>query len=131
MIPTQKIIKSCLEECAKSTFKQKVGAIIFDKNQIISRGYNKINDWNKLNKKMNLYYPGSIHAELDAINKCKNKKDISRSNILIIRYNFKTEKFKFSKPCDKCGLLLSYFNIRNIYYSIEEFPFIIECSKSS
>lgn len=62
------------------------------------------------------------HAEVDAINKLKNKKNIPRiMDILVIRLS-KSGELGESRPCYHCicALERSHLNIRSVYYSTRD-----------
>jgi deoxycytidylate deaminase len=115
-------INIATDEAQKSDHKQKVGCVIFDKKRILSKGHNTSQkSVKKLHPKFQRY-PFSVHAEVDAI--IKAKKDLKGSSILVIRLN-KNNQFRLSKPCAKCLAYIEYIGIKNIYYSIDRFPYII------
>ena len=116
-----KFLKQAVDEANKSTFRQKVGAIIFNKNRIISRGYNDPERSVKhINKKFQRW-PGTVHAEVAAILKAKT--DLKGFSILVVRVNSKNQ-LRLAKPCEWCSMYLDYVGIKKIYYSISEFPYI-------
>ena len=64
----------------------------------------------------------SKHAEMDAIDKIKNKKDLPKKvDMLVIRLT-KQNKLSESRPCYHCLLCMekSKLNIRFVYYSTKE-----------
>ena len=116
-----KFLKHAVEEANKSEFRQKVGAVIFDKNRIVSRGYNDpCRSVRHINKKFQRW-PGTVHAEVAAILKAKT--DLKGLSILVVRVNSKNQ-LRLSKPCEWCLMYLEYVGIKKIYYSISEFPYI-------
>ena len=125
MVISNKLIKLAIEEAKKSNYKQKVGCIIFDKKKILSKGYNTSQ---KSIKKLHPQFQGfpySVHAEVDAI--IKARKDLKGSSILVIRINKETQ-FRLSKPCINCMKYIKHVEIKNIFYSIDRYPYIIELS---
>lgn len=116
MAITSGILKRCLEECEKSTYKVKVGAVIFSGKRIISSGHNEIRSSSIPNK--HKLYTNSVHAEQAALlgtdwNRLKGY------SILVVRYNQNTEKLLNAKPCAMCAKILEYVGIKDIYYSNE------------
>lgn len=108
------------KECAiKSDMVHKHGCVIVYKNEVISCGYNYRID-------MNHY---SIHAELDAIHKVKNKNKILPKCVLyVVRIdnnhcnkidcsNNIQSTLKSSKPCKNCEDEIKKYNIKMVYYS--------------
>jgi len=117
------LINIATDEAQKSDHKQKVGCVIFNKKRILSKGHNTCQkSVKKLHPKFQRY-PFSVHAEVDAI--IKAKKDLKGSSILVIRLN-KNNQFRLSKPCSKCMNYMDYVGIKNIYYSIDRFPYVIK-----
>ena len=118
------IIKQAFKQATKSTYlKARMGAIIFNKKVILSKGTNySLKSCCKLHPQFQ-EYKGSIHAEVDAI--IKARKDLKGSSILIIRIN-KQNQFRLAKPCKECMKYLEFVGIKKIYYSINSFPYIKE-----
>jgi len=117
------LIKLAVEEAHKSNHKQKVGCVIFDKKRILSKGYNTCQkSVRKLHPRFQKF-PFSVHAEVDAI--IKAKKDLKGSSVLVVRIN-KKDEFRLSKPCNNCMNYIEYVGIKNIFYTIDRFPYIVE-----
>ena len=118
-----KFIKQAIEEANKSEHKYKVGAIIFDKSKIISKGFNHPQRSIRHLKSKFQKWPGTVHAEVDAIIKAKtNLKNLS---MLVIRVNNR-KQLRLAKPCKWCQMYLEYVGIKKVYYSINEIPYIKE-----
>ena len=118
---SNKLVKLAIDEANKSNYKQKVGCIIFDKKIILSRGYNTSQkSVKKLHPKFQ-GFPFSVHAEVDAI--IKARKDLKGCNILVVRVN-KHNQLRLSKPCKNCMKYIQYVGIKNIFYSIDRYPYI-------
>ena len=117
------LIHLAIEEAEKSDHKQKVGAVIFNKKIIVSKGHNtKQKSIKKFHPKFQRF-PFSVHAEVDAI--INAKRDLKGFSILVIRIN-KNNQFRLSKPCNDCMKYLNYVGIKKIYYSVSNYPYIIE-----
>lgn len=117
------LIKIAIEEAHKSNHKQKVGCVIFNKKILLSKGYNTTQ---KSVKKLHPKYqrfPNSVHAEVDAI--IKARKCLKGSTILVIRIN-KKNQLRISKPCLNCLTYINHVGIKNIFYSIDRFPYIVK-----
>jgi len=122
MIISNCLINLALSEAHKSTHKQKIGCVIFKNKRILSKGYNTAQkSVKKLHPKFQ-GYPYSVHAEVAAI--INAKKDLKGSSMLVIRINNKNQ-FRLSKPCSKCMSYIEYVEIKNVFYSIDEFPYIV------
>jgi deoxycytidylate deaminase len=118
-----KFIQIAIEEANKSNHRNKVGCIIFDKKRIISKGHNYAQkSVKKLHPKFQRF-PFSIHAEVEAIIKAKT--DLKGMSLLVIRVN-SDNQFRLSKPCINCQEYIKYVKIKKVYYSINNFPYIIE-----
>lgn len=93
----------------KSVMTQKHGCIIVYKKQIIASAYNT----------MPKSFGDSVHAEINAINKVKDKKILKQCELYIVRIGTSSmnNPLKYSKPCKQCTDTIINFNIRKIYYS--------------
>ncbi len=117
------LINIAIEEAKKSDHKQKVGAVIFDKKRIISKGHNTCQkSVKKLHPKFQRF-KYSVHAEVDWI--IKAKKDLKGTSILVVRLN-KNNQFRLSKPCFNCMNYIQYVGIKKVFYSISKYPYILE-----
>jgi len=107
-------IKIAVEEANKSTHRQKVGAVIFNKKIIISKGHNyKLKSVRSITRKY-IRYRNKIHAEIDAILKAKT--DLKGTSILIVRVNNRGE-LRMARPCNHCMLYIDFVKIKNVFYS--------------
>jgi deoxycytidylate deaminase len=109
-IKNEDYLQIAAEVAKKSTMMHKHGCIIVYKKNIIATGYNT----------MPSMFERSVHAEIDALNKVKNKQTILReSDLYIVRIG--TDSFdnvlKYSKPCEHCTRYINQFKIRKVYYS--------------
>ena len=109
------IIKRCLEECEASTYKFKMGAVIFNKKIIVSSGHNDIRSSSIPDKYK--VWPNSIHAEQDAIFNCKDWSKLKGCSILVFRISKTTKQLLTAMPCPKCLTLLKFVDIKTIFYS--------------
>ena len=117
MAITSGIIKRCLEECERSTYRFRVGAVIFSSKRIISSGHNEIRSSNIPNK--HKLYNNSVHAEQAALlgtdwNKLKG------CSILVMKCSKTLKQLSNAKPCPMCMKVLEYVGIKDIYYSNEQ-----------
>jgi deoxycytidylate deaminase len=119
----QNLINIAVEESKKGDHKQKIGCIVFDKKRILSKGYNSSQKSVKKLHPRFQRWPGSVHAEVDAI--IKAKKDLKGSSLLVIRIN-NHGQFRLSKPCKTCLKYIEHVGIKKIFYSISSFPYIVE-----
>ena len=107
------IIKACVDEANKSTYKVKVGAVVFKGKRIIARGHNGVRSSSIKNKYKN--YINSLHAEQSALLGL-DWDTLGGYSILVLRVS-DAGKLCNSKPCRMCSQLLKHVGIRNIYYS--------------
>lgn len=118
--PPRYILEEALMEADKSAMRQKHGAVVVYKNQVIARGHNYSLPIQTCNKR-------SVHAEQDALKKAF--KVINQPNLpiylVVVRRHLKDkEEFRNSKPCQKCT---EYINkcihkgiIQMVYYSCDK-----------
>ena len=102
----------------------KIGSCIVKKNKILGVGINmvKSHPTQKIYNKnrgidINRIY-NNIHAELDAILKVANKKDLEGASIYLYREN-STGEIRMCRPCSACMALLQKYHLRYIYYTNE------------
>lgn len=119
-------------EATKSTMYHKHGAVLVYRNKIIGRGHNYSIGSSKGTKRMK-NGRWSIHAEIDAINSCKDQSLVQHAKMYVVRispeflndiesdnwcvhtkYDFYT---KDSKPCLKCQKALNKLNITKVCHS--------------
>jgi len=111
------MIKKAMDEAKKSNNRFRMGAIIFDKKNVISVGHNCSF------RSIKHFYPNfqkrkySIHAEVDAIIKART--DVKGYSLLVVRLNAKNE-LTLSKPCEHCMMYIEYVGVKNVFYSNKE-----------
>jgi len=104
-------INKCIENrCPCSKYYHY--CVAFRGRNIISSGSNCV-----CKRHTRYAFKDSLHAELDAISKIKDKH--KPFDLLVIRTNQTGTKLLISKPCSKCShwINLGYYPIRKIYYS--------------
>ena len=117
----KQIVNLAIAESKNSDYYHKIGAVIWKHKNIISVGHNyPLRGARNLHPRFQYWY-GSIHAETDAVLKART--DLSSCNILVVRTNRRGE-FRNAKPCKICMEFLQHVKIKNIYYSIDKYPFI-------
>lgn len=103
--------------------RTKVGAVVVEKNHILSTGFNS-NKTRPLQHKYNFYrdmtdYEHSIarqHAEVDALSPLIGKEiDWSRVSIYVYR-ELKNGQKGCSRPCAACSKLIRDLGIKEIFY---------------
>ena len=98
-----------------------ITAIIYDKkNRVLSIGKNSYNKTHpymaRLSKAVKEPYKIWLHAEVDAIIRCRHLDKAHR--IQIFRYDIHGN-LKLAKPCDTCLSAIEATNIKVIEYSVE------------
>lgn len=125
MIISNRFVRIAIEEAIKSNHRQKVGCVIFDKKVILSKGHNTSQkSVKKLHPKFQRF-PFSVHAEVDAI--IKARKELRGANILVVRVN-NHNQFRMSKPCSNCMKYIEFVGIKDVFYSIDRYPYILKIS---
>lgn len=107
------VIKLALDECEKSTFKLKIGAVVFKGKRIYSTGHNDIRSSHLPMKHRE--WAESLHAEQSALLNI-DWKTLKGCSILVLRLS-KKGKLGMCKPCPMCEKLLKYVGIKDVYYS--------------
>lgn len=106
----------------KSNYKIKMGACICNKKKVISVSENKIKTHPKFaNPELN--QKPTIHAEIGCLINAKSNLD--GSSIYVFREN-KWGKPMLARPCKDCMRQLKLNGIKNVYYSIEHYPYFIK-----
>lgn len=119
-----RFIQVAIEEAKKSDHSRyKVGAVIFDKKHLISKGHNYTQRSAKHLHPKFQKWPGSVHAEVDTILKAKT--ELRGLSIFVVRIG-SDDKFRNSRPCKYCRIYLRHVGLKHIYYSIDHYPYIEE-----
>ena len=98
-------VQHAVEEARKSTYRKRLGAVVFSKNKVVGRGHNKLKTHPKLSK-MGYY---TIHAECDALMRA------SGGDTLVVHI-FKNGNLACSKPCERCMVMAKSYNIKRVIY---------------
>ncbi|MDY0198386.1 MAG: deaminase [Tenuifilaceae bacterium] len=100
-----------------STYKQRIGAVIYKGSRVISFGFNKIN---KSHPKYASKY-STIHAEINALLKAQT--DLVGCSLYTYREHNKYQTPLLSKPCSNCFSAILEAGISKIYYTTGEYPY--------
>lgn len=103
----------CIELAMKSNFRSKHGAVIVYDGHIIGSGFN-VNIQHPMIAQYNEFK--TLHAEMVAILRVKNKKLIKKSTLYVTRLT-KDNESRMSKPCVVCMKLIKSFGVKEICYS--------------
>lgn len=107
-------VKIAYNEALKSNFKQRVGAVIYKKGLIISKGFNKIKSHPMQKKYRRNDFSIYLHAEIDAITKCKTE-DIHGASICVIRV-MANGGYGISFPCSGCMKAITDYHMKSLIY---------------
>jgi deoxycytidylate deaminase len=120
MISLSSLVKIAKEEALKSIHHYKIGVVIYDKNRVLSKGYNHPNRSARKIKNKFKRYPTSLHAELAAV--LNARRSLKGASMLIVRVN-KSGTYGMAKPCNHCMMYLKYVGIKLITFSVPSFPY--------
>ena len=99
---------AAINQCYKSAYKQRLGAVVVFKGRIVGKGFNKIIG----NGSMRV---GTVHAEVSALN---NSPAAYRKGavVYVSRITSKGE-LVMSKPCHACEVVLRKLGVKRVWYS--------------
>lgn len=109
-----KFLKIAQKEALKSDFSWQFGAIIIDKNKIISKGRN-YQDHTKVPRAFKRQYSRGLHAEIHAL--IQSNKPVNGLTMFVYGQNKKSQNVLYSKPCALCQHFLIEKGIRRIYFA--------------
>jgi cytidine deaminase len=108
-----------IETAKASPSKKKVGAVLLNKNKVITTATNLESKSHpiqaKFAERVGLGEKIYLHAEIAALVKCKEEVD----TILVARVN-PQGKLRMAKPCPICQLALNEAGISKIHYTTNE-----------
>jgi tRNA(Arg) A34 adenosine deaminase TadA len=110
-----KFHKKCIDKAANAAEKSngyyRHGAVIVYRNKVISSASNMYLSRYTIEKPHN-----SIHAEVNAIMRVKNKHILKHCFLYVVRINNNGE-IKNSKPCENCMKIINKHKIKLCYHS--------------
>ena len=97
-----------INQCGKSSYKQRLGAVVIYKGKIVGKGFNKVMGTGKIRT-------DGFHAEIEAIN---NSPAVYRKNsiVYVCRVN-KSGDIVMAKPCHACETILRKLGVKYVWYS--------------
>lgn len=110
------MIRRAKRQANKSTYRYRMGAVVFRKKKVISEGYN-IPYTHIHPAELPMKYrkfPTSLHAEVAAL--LAANEDVKGASLIVVRINWHNQ-FLDSFPCPYCLMYLKHVGIRKIYYS--------------
>lgn len=104
--------------------KQSIGAVVIDKNHVLSVGWNTQKtstmqkNYNRLVGKFDTdRFPNCMHAEMSALQKLPKKEQYDYSKCHIFIYRESGGLLRLAKPCKACEKALRDMGIVNIHYT--------------
>lgn len=110
------VINEAIKQASYSTYKYKIGAVVFKGQRIIGSGYNGVRS-NSIHPKYKTHI-NSLHAEQMALLNLDWDR-LRGYSIFVARINNKG-LFRLAKPCEMCQKLLLYVGIKKIYYTTDK-----------
>ena len=109
------IVELAKNRAEESTFRFRLGAVIFNKKTILGMGYNKPY---KTHPKSNTPYK-TIHAEFDAAVGLWSSEPLEGASIYVHRLG-RDGKVRLARPCKHCIAMLKGYGLKRMFYSTEE-----------
>ena len=92
----------------KSSYKQRLGAVVVYKGGIVGKGHNKVLGTGNIRS-------DGFHAEIEALNNCPaSYRD--GSTVYVCRIN-KKEEVVMAKPCHACEVKMRKMGVKYVWYS--------------
>lgn len=121
---TSGILKLALEEAESSTYRFRVGAVVFKGSRILASGHNGIRS-SRIHP-LHKNYNNALHAEQDAILNVKDWSTLKGCSILVVKVSKAKGTISMAKPCPMCQQLLRHVGIKTMYFSNENGEIISE-----
>ena len=96
------------KQAGKSSYKQRLGAIVVYKGDIVGKGHNKVLGTGNIRT-------DGFHAEIEALNNCPASKR-KESTVYVCRIN-KKEELVMAKPCHACEVKMRKLGVKYVWYS--------------
>ena len=98
---TSGILKLALEEAESSTYRFRVGAVVFKGSRILASGHNGIRS-SRIHP-LHKNYNNALHAEQDAILNVKDWSTLKGCSILVVKVSKTKGTISMAKPCPMCN----------------------------
>lgn len=108
------VVNAAIDAARKSTYRVKLGAVVFKGKRILSSGWNQIRSSSLKHKN----YENSLHAEQSALLGLEWKK-LKGYSLLVVKISRKEERLSNAHPCEMCMQLMDFIGIKDVYYSNE------------
>jgi deoxycytidylate deaminase len=107
------IMDLAIKVAESSKSRKRVGALLLNKNKVISQGVNQDTKSHPFQASEKIY----LHAEISALVKCKSEVD----TIVVARLGgHEGNELRNAKPCPICSLAIEQAGIEHIYYTTDE-----------
>lgn len=107
-----------IETAKSSPSKKKVGAVLLNKNKVVTSATNLETKSHPLQarfaERVGLHEKIYLHAEIAALVKCKEECD----TIVVARVN-PQDKLRMAKPCPICSLALEEAGVKKVHYTTD------------
>ena len=115
------IMDLAIKVAESSKSRKRVGALLLNKNKVISQGVNQDTKSHpfqaKLADMVGLSEKIYLHAEISALVKCKSEVD----TIVVARLGgHEGNELRNAKPCPICSLAIQQAGIEHFYYTTDE-----------
>lgn len=97
-----------MQQCAKSAYKQKMGAVVVYKGKLVGKGCNKVHH-------TGVPRLDGLHAEMEALNNTTAKYR-EGCIVYVCRVNRRGEVV-LAKPCDACEKKMRKIGVRHVWFS--------------
>lgn len=104
----EKFVMEAIGQALKSTFSQRLGAIVISNNRVVGRGFNYAHGTGRP-------FGDGEHAEVAALNNttAKHRRD---SSIYVVRLG-RSGAIRNSRPCDSCIKIMRKMGVRYAWHA--------------
>ncbi len=117
---SSKHINTAIKLAQKSSFRQRVSAVLFRGSKVLGTGYNRTGE--SQNRLRTSHWPDSRHAEVDAVVDALRRypaSELKGADILVVRLK-KDGSYGLALPCEDCYQVLTNIGIRRIIFTTNE-----------
>ena len=94
----------------------RIGAVVMQKSVVLSAGFNQLGKTHPYLREAGEYFHESLHAEMNAIFKIKNKEKLEGATVLVYRED-RNGHLAMSRPCEMCQKLLQRYKVKKVIYT--------------
>lgn len=102
--------RAAIANAKKSSFRQKLGAVVVKNNKIVGYGFNFAHSTGKL-------LNDGMHAEIAAINKTTAR--FRQGSTMYIARVMKSGNLGLAKPCRRCESVLRKMGVKSVCYTVD------------